>query len=91
MSAHPNRCDGCAGSGWSTGPAIVETVNGRPHPYPTVILCDYPWWKNDAGWDPFYDEPLDTKHPTAVAAYQRGYAAGKAEIADMFPPARKVA
>jgi hypothetical protein len=74
MSTHPNRCDGCAGSGWATGPTIHETVNGHPHPYPTVILCDHPWWKDDPGWDPFYDEPLPSTD-------QRGYEAGKAELA----------
>lgn len=53
MSAHPERCAGCRGSGYTDGPPIIETVSGEPHEYMTVKPCTHRFWDDDPG--PYYE------------------------------------
>ena len=47
MSPHPPSCIQCRGTGWTEGPPIYETVQGRPHPYTTVVRCQHRWWDDE--------------------------------------------
>jgi hypothetical protein len=80
MSAHPSRCTGCRGSGWTDGPPIIRTVAGRPYRYTTVKRCTHDWWHDDTSYDPYHDELLERDHPRAQAAFARGYAQGLADL-----------
>lgn len=78
--SHPARCVGCRGSSWTDGPPIIETIDGRPHRYTTVTECTHPWWQDDTGWDPHYDEPLHADHPRAARAHTAGYLQAQHEL-----------
>jgi hypothetical protein len=80
MSAHPLRCAGCRGCGYTDGPPIIETIGGRPHVHTTVRPCTHEWWHDDTGYDPHYDDPISWDHPRARSAYERGYRLGQADL-----------
>ena len=73
---HPIGCRRCHGEGW-----IVDPNDRRWRP--ALIRCDHDWWHDDTGWDPRQHEALDPNHPRAIAAYERGLAQGRAELAEM--------
>ena len=80
MSAHPDRCRGCRGTGRQPGPPIVETVQGRPHRYTTVKRCEHDWYRDDPGYDAHTDEPLAADSTKATTAADTGYELGQHDL-----------
>lgn len=76
---HPSRCH-CRGTGWTDGPPIPETINGRTHLYATVTLCQHDWWHDDTGYDPYHDEPIPRQDPRAQAGFAAGYTRALADL-----------
>lgn len=75
---HPPSCQVCDGTGWQPGQPVVETVNGKPHEYPTLEPCQHRWSNDEHGYR--HVQALAAGTPRALAAFARGHTDGQHDL-----------